>query len=77
MPNPFFRFHLTVDTLGFGCILPTAGRIGDFHPLERVPTGHTKKKSAGFLQRPLLMLCFYYILLSLFFLMGRISRLAS
>lgn len=34
-----------MDTLGFGCILPTAGRIGDFHPLERVPTGHTKKKT--------------------------------
>jgi hypothetical protein len=32
-----------MDTLGFGCILPTAGRIGDFHPLERVPTGHTKR----------------------------------
>jgi hypothetical protein len=32
-----------MDTLGFGCILPTAGRIGDFHPLERVPTGHTDK----------------------------------
>ena len=31
-----------MDTLGFGCILPTAGRIGDFHPLERMPTGHTK-----------------------------------
>lgn len=44
MPNPFFRFRLTADTLGFSCILPTAGRIGDFHPLERVPTGHTKKK---------------------------------
>ena len=34
-----------MDTLGFGCILPTAGRIGDFHPLERMPTGHTKKVS--------------------------------
>jgi hypothetical protein len=32
-----------MDALGFGCILPTAGRIGDFHPLERVPTGHTEK----------------------------------
>ena len=25
-----------------GCTLPTAGRVGDFHPLERVPAGHTK-----------------------------------
>ena len=36
--------HLAMDTLGFGCILPTAGQIGDFHPLEHVPTGHTMKK---------------------------------
>ena len=43
LPNPFFRFHLTVDTLGFGCILPTAGWIGDFHSSERVPTGYTEK----------------------------------
>jgi len=38
-----------MDTLGFGCILPTAGRIGDFHPLERVPTGHTNKKGRVFI----------------------------
>ena len=42
------------DALAFGCILPTAGRIWDFHPLERAPAGHTRKpadriKSAGFL----------------------------
>jgi hypothetical protein len=30
------------DALASGCILPTAGRIRDFHPLERVPAGHTK-----------------------------------
>ena len=30
------------DALDFGCTLPTAGRIRDFHPLERVPAGHTK-----------------------------------
>ena len=29
------------DALAFGCILPTAGRIRDFHPLERAPAGRT------------------------------------
>lgn len=28
-----FRFHLTMDTLAFGYILPTTGRIRDFNPL--------------------------------------------
>ncbi len=31
------------DALAFGCILPTAGRIRDSHPLERAPAGHTQK----------------------------------
>ena len=31
------------DALASGCILPTAGRIGDFHPLERAPAGRTIK----------------------------------
>ena len=30
------------DALAFGCILPTAGRIRDFHPLERAPAGRTR-----------------------------------
>ena len=30
------------DALAFGCTLPTAGRVEDFHLLERVPAGHTK-----------------------------------
>ena len=29
------------DALASGCILPTAGRIRDFHPLERAPAGRT------------------------------------
>ena len=29
------------DALAFDCILPTAGRIRDFHPLERAPAGRT------------------------------------
>ena len=40
-----FRFRLTVDTLAFGYILPTAGRIRVFHPIERALTGHTKKQA--------------------------------
>ena len=31
------------DALAISCTLPTAGRVKDFHPLERVPAGHTKK----------------------------------
>lgn len=33
------------DAFAIGCTLPTAGRVGDFHPLERVPAGHTKNAS--------------------------------
>ena len=44
LPPPFFRFCLTADTLGLSCILPAAGRIRDFHPLERVLTGRTRKR---------------------------------
>ena len=40
-PPSFFRFHLTMDTLDLGYILPTAGRIRDLHPLERALTGRT------------------------------------
>jgi len=43
LPPSFFRSRLTADTLDLGCILPTAGRIWDFHPLERALTGRTKK----------------------------------
>ena len=32
------------DALAIGCTLPTAGRVRDFHPLERVPAGYTKKE---------------------------------
>ena len=42
LPPSFFRFHLTMDTLDLGYILPTAGRIRVFHPLERALTGRTK-----------------------------------
>ena len=42
LPPSFFRFCLTTDTLDLGYILPTAGWIRDFHPLERALTGRTK-----------------------------------
>lgn len=43
LPPPSFRFHLTMDTLGFGCILPTVGRIRDFHPLDTCAAERTEK----------------------------------
>ena len=44
-PHPAsFGFHLTVDTLAFGYILPTAGRIRDFHPLETCAARRTKNR---------------------------------
>ena len=49
-PHPAsFRFHLAMDTLTFGYILPTTGRIRDLHPLETCAAGRTiKKKRRGF-----------------------------
>ena len=45
-PHPAsFRFHLAMDTLAFGYILPATGRIRDFHPLERAPAGRTIKNA--------------------------------
>ena len=38
-----FRFHLAMDTLDFSYILPTVGRIWDFHPLETCAAGRTQK----------------------------------
>ncbi|MEO2638129.1 hypothetical protein, partial [Enterocloster clostridioformis] len=32
------------DALAIGCTLPTAGRVRDFHPLERAPAGRTQKE---------------------------------
>ena len=44
-PHPAsFRFHLTIDTLAFGYILPTTGWIRDFNPLETCAAGRTRKK---------------------------------
>ena len=41
-PHPAsFRFHLAMDTLTFGYILPTTWRIRDLHPLETCAAGRT------------------------------------
>ena len=46
-PHPAsFRFHLAMDTLTFGYILPTTGRIRDLHPLETCAAGRTSKKES-------------------------------
>ncbi|MEE1496255.1 MAG: hypothetical protein UF433_02625, partial [Clostridium sp.] len=46
-PHPAsFRFHLTMDTLAFGYILPATGRIRDFHPLETCAARRTTRKGA-------------------------------
>ena len=37
------------DALAIGCTFPTAGRVRDFHPLERVPAGHTRRRTGSFL----------------------------
>ena len=67
-PHPAsFRFHLAMDTLAFGYILPTTGRIKDFHLLETCAAGRTQKKpraasgcSTG--------LCVYFLILFSVFL---------
>ena len=46
-PHPAsFRFHLAMDTLTFGYILPTTGRIRDLHPLETCAAGRTSIKKS-------------------------------
>ena len=48
-PHPAsFRFAVACNTLAFGYILPTTGRIRDFHPLERALAGRTIKKEKSF-----------------------------
>ena len=47
-PHPAsFRFHLTMDTLAFGYILPTTGRIRDFNPLETCAARRTTQRNGG------------------------------
>ena len=45
-PHPAsFRFHLAMDTLAFGYILPTTGWIRGFNPLETCAARRTTKKA--------------------------------
>ena len=70
-PHPAsLRFHLTMNTLAFGYILPTTGWIPDFHRLETCAAGRTMRKRARWptyrLPRPfffcahLSALCFFF-----------------
>ena len=46
LPHPAsFRFHLAMDTLAFDYLLPAAGWIRVFHPLETCAAGRTKHKA--------------------------------
>ena len=53
-PPSFFRFRLATDTLDLSYILPTAGRIRVFHPLERALTGRTSSRHLPTRQVPVL-----------------------
>jgi hypothetical protein len=59
-PHPAsFGFRLTMDTLAFGYILPTTGRIRDFNPLETCAAGRTtQKQDTGKTDIPFLMIFF-------------------
>ena len=51
-PKPAsFRFHLTMDTLAFGYVLPTTGRAPDLHRLETCAAGRTKNPRKPSLNR--------------------------
>ena len=58
-----FRFHLTMDTLAFGYILPTTGRIRDFNPLETCAARRTAQKRP---KRALSLLSLYTLLANVF-----------
>ena len=82
-PHPAsFRFHLTMDTLAFGYILPTTGRIRDFHPLETCAARRTTTKSADSTNLRISLLkgnlfLFTFILLSCLFLLESDKRANS
>ena len=48
LPRASFRLTPHGGALASGCILPTAGWIRDFHPLERAPAGRTNKQRRPF-----------------------------
>jgi len=47
-----FRSHLAMDILAFGYVLPTTGRTGDFHSLERASAKRTMKNEPPGLKCP-------------------------
>ena len=63
-PHPAsFRFHLAMDTLTFGYILPTTGRIRDLHPLETCAAGRTLQKGPDARRSFLYFNCFNCLVL--------------
>ncbi|RHV57099.1 hypothetical protein DXB19_12470 [Lachnospiraceae bacterium OM02-26] len=57
-PHPAsFRFHLTIDTLAFGYILPTTGWIRDFNPLETCAAGRTRRKRMKEFGKSFILFC--------------------
>ena len=63
-PHPAsFRFHLTMNTLAFGYILPTTGRIRDLHPLETCAAGRTLQKGPDARRSFLYFNCFNCLVL--------------
>ena len=68
-PHPAsFRFHLTMDTLAFGYILPTTGRIRDFNPLETCAARRTyaKKDFQKPPGNPFRISFFYFVIFTFF-----------
>mgnify|MGYP000462437689 CR=1 FL=1 len=64
-PHPAsFRFHLAMDTLTFGYILPTTGRIRDLHPLETCAAGRTFKNKLRTVSRAELLYYPFQLLFS-------------
>ena len=56
-----FRFHLTVDTLVFGCILPTTKADSGLSPVRNVRRQAHEKESLATLSRPSGMRSIYFI----------------
>ena len=66
-PHPAsFRFHLAMDTLTFGYILPTTGWIRDFNPLETCAARRTFHKSGCRISK-------YFLLVDSHFLYSKYS----
>ena len=62
-PHPAsFGFHLAMDTLAFGYILPTTGRIRDFHPLETCAARRTHTKIRADCTPARIFTCIIYFL---------------